>query len=117
MSGVEIRPFQRSDREQLTGLVNAHVAAVVPGIVVSVNAVMSQLEREPERRLLIPGWSSAKRSSLFNAMRSLPPRISTGSRTTATSATTIGTPLRSTGSWPATKPMTRAMLSWLPVSS
>jgi GNAT superfamily N-acetyltransferase len=49
-----IRPFQRSDREQLTGLVNAHIGAVVPGISVSVNALMSQLEREPGEGLVDP---------------------------------------------------------------
>ncbi|HEY7104187.1 MAG TPA: GNAT family N-acetyltransferase [Mycobacteriales bacterium] len=47
MSGIEVRPFRRSDRQQLTDLVNAHVQAVVPGVSVSVNAVLSQLEREP----------------------------------------------------------------------
>ena len=53
MSLIEVRPFLRSDREQLTALVNAHIAAVIPGIAVSVNTVMSQLEREPngKRRL------------------------------------------------------------------
>jgi hypothetical protein len=44
---VAIRPFERRDRDQLTGLVNLHVAAVIPGVVLSVNAVLSQLEREP----------------------------------------------------------------------
>jgi GNAT superfamily N-acetyltransferase len=47
MSSIEVRPFRRADREQLTSLVNAHVAAVVPGMSVSVNTVLSQLEREP----------------------------------------------------------------------
>ena len=47
MSPVQVRPFRRSDREQLAALVNAHVQAVVPGILVSVNAVLSQLERDP----------------------------------------------------------------------
>ncbi|MFI5896401.1 GNAT family N-acetyltransferase [Actinoplanes sp. NPDC051513] len=42
-----IRPFARGDREQVTSLVNAHIAAVVPGASVSVQALMSQLEREP----------------------------------------------------------------------
>ena len=36
MSSIHIRPFVRSDREQLTALVNAHIAAVIPGITVSV---------------------------------------------------------------------------------
>jgi len=47
MSGIEVRPFRRSDRQQVADLVNAHVQAVVPGVSVSVNAVLSQLEREP----------------------------------------------------------------------
>jgi GNAT superfamily N-acetyltransferase len=55
VSAIEVRPFQRSDRDQLTALVNTHVAAVIPGITVSVNAVMSQLEREPNEAILDPG--------------------------------------------------------------
>ena len=68
-SSIVIRPFRRSDREQLTELVNVHVGAVVPGWAVSINAVMAQLEREPgepivdpwvaERATLValdPGW-------------------------------------------------------------
>jgi GNAT superfamily N-acetyltransferase len=54
MSSIEIRPFNRSDREQLTVLVNAHVEAVVPGVSISVNAVMSQLEREPGEYVVDP---------------------------------------------------------------
>ena len=54
MSRFEVRPFRRSDREQLTALVNAHAAAVVPGASVSVNAVMSQLEREPGEFIVDP---------------------------------------------------------------
>jgi GNAT superfamily N-acetyltransferase len=54
MSSIEVRPFRRSDREQLTRLVNAHVAAVVPGVSVSVNGVMSQLEREPGEFIVDP---------------------------------------------------------------
>src|SRR5262245_22202105 len=54
MPPIEIRPFRRDDRDQLTGLVNAHVAAVIPGITVSVNAVMSQLEREPGEAIVDP---------------------------------------------------------------
>jgi hypothetical protein len=44
----------------LTRLVNAHAAAVLPGASVSVNAVMSRLEREPEdaaRRPNGSGWA------------------------------------------------------------
>ena len=47
MSSLAIRPFVRGDREQVTALVNAHIAAVVPGMSVSVQTLMSQLEREP----------------------------------------------------------------------
>lgn len=46
MSSTLIRPFVRGDREQVTALVNAHIAAVVPGVSVSVQALLSQLERE-----------------------------------------------------------------------
>jgi len=49
---VQVRPFHRSDREQLTGLVNIHVAALLPGVSLSVNAVMSQLEREPDEGIV-----------------------------------------------------------------
>jgi GNAT superfamily N-acetyltransferase len=54
MSSVEVRPFRRSDREQLTALVNAHVQAVVPGVSVSVNTVLSQLERDPGEFIVDP---------------------------------------------------------------
>ncbi len=47
MSSIEVRRFHRRDRDQLTSLVNAHAAAVVPGMSVSVAAVLGQLEREP----------------------------------------------------------------------
>jgi hypothetical protein len=29
---VEVRPFRRDDRDQLTELVNAHIGAVLPGV-------------------------------------------------------------------------------------
>jgi GNAT superfamily N-acetyltransferase len=51
---IEIRPFRRSDRDQLTGLVNLHIQAVVPAIGISVNALMSQLEREPGEAIVDP---------------------------------------------------------------
>jgi GNAT superfamily N-acetyltransferase len=51
---VEIRPFRRADRDQLTALVNAHAQAVVPGVVVSVNAVLSQLEHDPGEFIVDP---------------------------------------------------------------
>lgn len=51
---ASIRPFERADRDQLTALVNLHVAAVIPGVAVSVNAVLSQLEREPGEVVVDP---------------------------------------------------------------
>jgi len=44
---IRIRPFVRGDRDQVADLVNAHIAAVVPGMSVSVQGLLSQLEREP----------------------------------------------------------------------
>jgi len=56
-----IRPFRRSDREQLTALVNAHVAAVIPGVTVSVNALLNQLEREPDEAI-VDHWVVERRT-------------------------------------------------------
>jgi GNAT superfamily N-acetyltransferase len=54
MPPIAIRPFRRSDRDQLTDLVNAHVEAVLPGVTVPPNAVLSQLEREPGEPIVDP---------------------------------------------------------------
>jgi GNAT superfamily N-acetyltransferase len=54
MSSIQVRPFRRDDREQVTALVNAHAAAVVPGVSVSVNTVLSRLEREPGEFIVDP---------------------------------------------------------------
>ena len=59
MSSIEVRPLRRSDREQLTSLVNAHAEAVVPGVSVSVNTVLSQLERQPGEFITDP-WVSER---------------------------------------------------------
>ena len=56
-SSIQVRPFRRGDRDQLTQLVNAHVAAVVPGVSVSVHTVLSQLERQPGEFITDP-WVS-----------------------------------------------------------
>ena len=61
MPRLDIRPFRRPDRDQLTALVNAHVAAVVPGIAVSVNTLLSQLEREPDEAIVDP-WVIERRT-------------------------------------------------------
>jgi GNAT superfamily N-acetyltransferase len=54
MSPVLVRPFHRGDRDQLTDLVNAHAAAVVPGLSLSVAAMLSHLEREPAEFIVDP---------------------------------------------------------------
>jgi ribosomal protein S18 acetylase RimI-like enzyme len=59
MSAVQVRPFRRSDRDQLTRLVNAHAEAVVPGMSASVNTVLSSLERRPGEFIEDP-WVSER---------------------------------------------------------
>ena len=59
MPSIEVRAFRRSDREQLTQLVNTHAAAVVPGMGVSVNTVLSSLERQPGEFIEDP-WVSER---------------------------------------------------------
>lgn len=51
---VAVRRFERRDRDQLTTLANLHVAAVIPGIVLSVNTVLAQLEHEPDENIVDP---------------------------------------------------------------
>ena len=59
MSSIQVRPFRRGDRDQLTQLVNAHAGAVVPGMSVSVNTVLSSLERRPGEFIEDP-WVSER---------------------------------------------------------
>jgi hypothetical protein len=47
MPSIEVRRFARSDRDQVTALVNAHIGAVLPNVSVSVQGLLSRLEREP----------------------------------------------------------------------
>lgn len=54
MPALTVRLFRRDDRDQLTELVNQHVAAVVPGVSVSVNTVLSCLERQPDEFITDP---------------------------------------------------------------
>ncbi|MFI1866047.1 N-acetyltransferase [Streptomyces jumonjinensis] len=61
-ASLNVRPFHREDRDQLTVLVNAHAAAVIPGAAVSVNTVLSSLERCPEEYITDP-WV-AERATL-----------------------------------------------------
>ncbi|MEU0191155.1 N-acetyltransferase [Streptomyces afghaniensis] len=67
MPALEVRPLRRADRDQLTDLVNMHVAAVVPGVSVSVNTVLSDLERQPGEFITDP-WV-AERTTLVAEQR------------------------------------------------
>ena len=67
MPDIQVRPFSRADRDQLTALVNAHIQAVVPGVAVSVNTVMSQLERDPGEFIVDP-WVT-ERATLVAGQR------------------------------------------------
>lgn len=67
MPALQVRPFRRADRDQLTDLVNMHVAAVVPGVSVSVNTVLSDLERQPGEFITDP-WV-AERTTLVAEQR------------------------------------------------
>lgn len=51
---LSVRPFDRRDRDQLTALVNLHIGSVLPGVAVSTNTVLSQLEREPGEVIVDP---------------------------------------------------------------
>ncbi len=52
---IVVREFRRSDREQLASLINLHVAAVLPGVALSTNVILSQLEGEPGE-LVVDPW-------------------------------------------------------------
>lgn len=58
---IDVRPFARADRDQVAALINAHAAAVVPNMSVSVNTLMSQLEREPGEFIVDP-WVEQRRT-------------------------------------------------------
>jgi hypothetical protein len=57
---VTIREFRRYDRDQLTWLVNLHVSTVLPGVALSTNVVLAQLEREPQETIVGP-WVAERR--------------------------------------------------------
>jgi hypothetical protein len=59
MSSIQVRPFRRSDRDQLTQLMNAHIQAVVPGLGVSVSTALASLERQPGEFIEDP-WVSER---------------------------------------------------------
>ncbi|MEU9336125.1 N-acetyltransferase [Streptomyces sp. NPDC048290] len=63
-----VRPFHRADRDQLTDLINLHIAAVVPGVSVSVNTVLSALERQPDEFITDP-WVAERVTLVAEARR------------------------------------------------
>jgi hypothetical protein len=58
---TQVRPFARADRIGLTGLVNAHLAAVMPGASTSVQALLSHLEAEPGE-FIVDRWVTDRRT-------------------------------------------------------
>ena len=67
MPSIEVRTFTRADRDQVAELVNAHVEAVLPGVSVPVNAILSQFEREPAEYVVDP-WA-VQRATLIAVVR------------------------------------------------
>ncbi|WP_168169568.1 hypothetical protein [Pseudonocardia sp. HH130629-09] len=84
MSAITVRPFRRSDRDQLTDLVNGHAHAVMPGVSITVNAVLSRLEHEPDEFIVDP-WVQ-ERATLVAEQRGRKSRLPTWSATPTTPA-------------------------------
>ena len=61
MSEPVLRVFHRADREQLTGLVNAHISSVVPGWAVSAAVLLAHVERDPGQYVTDP-WVADRRT-------------------------------------------------------
>ncbi len=61
MPPAHIRPFARPDRDQLTALVNAHIAAVLPGASLPVQALLSHLDAEPGE-FIVDRWVLERRT-------------------------------------------------------
>jgi hypothetical protein len=57
---VSVRDFRRDDRDQVTWLVNLHLSTVLPGVALSTNVVLAQLEREPGETIVDP-WVAERR--------------------------------------------------------
>lgn len=58
---IVVRPFTRSDRDQLVDLVDVHLAAVVPGMSIPVQAMLASLEREPGE-FIVDRWVAERRT-------------------------------------------------------
>lgn len=56
-----VRPFTRSDRDQLAHLANSHIASVMPGWSVPVASLLAQLERQPGEYITDP-WVVERRT-------------------------------------------------------
>lgn len=67
MPPIRVRPFVRADRDQVTVVVNAHIAAVVPNVSVSTQELLSQLERQPGE-FIVDRWV-AERATLVAEQR------------------------------------------------
>ena len=114
MPATVIRPFQRSDREQVTRLVNAHVEAVLPGVSVSVNAVMSQLEREPGEAIVDPWVSERATLVAIERERVVAAAHLFATRPRSASARATATSARSAGSFRPGQRGGGAMSCWRP---
>lgn len=53
-SAPRARLFRRDDRDQLADLANSHLSAVIPGAHISVNTLLSSLERQPDEYIVDP---------------------------------------------------------------
>lgn len=70
MSSVQVRPFRRDDRDQLTRLVNAHAEAVVPGMSASVRLRLAGRHRPGRVQLRrLPGLPARRRLPRTDAHR------------------------------------------------
>ena len=116
MSSIQVRPFHRRDRDQLTQLMNAHIQAVVPGMGVSVSTVLASLERQPGEFIEDP-WVSERvtlvaelehRVAAAAHLLRYPAGEHVGGRASATSARSSGS-----CSGPRPRPGTRTGRTWL----
>jgi hypothetical protein len=94
----EIRPFTRSDRDQLAELVNVHIAAVLPGSALPVSALLAQFEREPAQYVVDPWVIDRVTLVAIERDRVLPGPTSSGTAPTRASCPTTTTRGRSPGS-------------------
>lgn len=63
---LNVRFARREDRDHITDLVNTHISAVIPGARVSVNTVLSSLDRQPDEHMLDP-WIDERNTIVVEA--------------------------------------------------